>query len=212
MRPNERPHRLTNRTVAISKPELVTLALGELGAASDPVDTEDVAVKAHELAPTAFAWRRYPEHINLELVRVALVDASRAKSGSLAHGRGRGGWVLTDEGVAWLGRNRERLLAALERPSHTGAVKVKQPETQHRERERIRLTRLDAWRKWTMSLDVSDAEASSVFRVDQYTAANTRLTKVRALRQLFEGDSELEPFLTEMARRITPSTHEKETS
>ncbi len=212
MGPNERGRGSSPRTVAISKPELVTLALGELGAAREPVDTEDVAVKAHELAPTAFAWRRYPEHINLELVRVALVDATRAKSGSLAHGRGRGGWVLTDYGVAWLDRNRERLLSALGRPSHTGAVKIKQPETQHRERERIRLTRLDAWRKWGVDLDVSDAEASSVFRVDQYTAANTRLTKVRALRQLFDGDPELEPFLTEMALRTAPPAREKETS
>lgn len=210
MRPNERGRRSGTRTVAISKPELVTLALGELGAAGEPVDTEDVAVKAHELAPAAFAWRRYPEHINLELVRVALVDASRAKSGSLAHGRGRGGWVLTDHGVAWLERNREPLLAALGRPTHMGAVKIKQPETQHRERERIRLTRLDVWRKWGMGLDVSDAEASSVFRVDQYTGANTRLTKVRGLRHLFAGDPELEPFLAEMARRITTAA-DKET-
>lgn len=212
MRPNEQGGGSGNRTVAISKPELVTLALGELGAADEPVDTEDVAVKAHELAPTAFAWRRYPEHINLELVRVALVDASRAKSGSLAHGRGRGGWVLTDHGVAWLDRNRERLLEALGSPSHTRAVRIKQPETQHRERERIRITRLDAWRKRGTGLDVTDAEASSVFRVDQYTTANTRLTKVRALRQLFKGDAELDTFLTEMAGRIAPSAHEKETS
>lgn len=120
--------------------------------------------------------------------------------------------MLTDEGVAWLDRNRERLLTALGSPSHMGAVRIKQPETQHRERERVRLMRLDAWRKWGAGLDVTDAEASSVFRVDQYTAANTRLTKVRALRQLFEGDLELGQFLTDMAGRIAPLAQEKETS
>jgi len=34
-------------------PSLVTIALSELGGAQRPVDTEEIAVKAHELAPTA---------------------------------------------------------------------------------------------------------------------------------------------------------------
>jgi len=186
----------------LSKPELVTLALGELGADHHPVDTEDVAVKARELAPTAFAWRLYPQHINLELVRVALVDASRVKSGSLVQGRGRGGWMLTDQGVAWLQVNRDRLLIALGRSSGPGGVKIKQPETQHRERERIRLTRSDAWRKWSSGSVASVAEASNVFRIDQYTSEHNRLAKVRTLRQLFTGDSDLDHFLLEMAALI----------
>ena len=185
----------------VSKPELVTLALGELDAASRPVDTEDVAVKAHELAPTAFAWRKYPEHINLELVRVALVDASRPKSGGLAQGRGRGGWVLTDAGVSWLTANRSRLLASLGRRPEAGGARVKQPETLHVERERIRVTRSDAWRKWSNGIDVTDHDAEGVFRVDHYTAENTRTTKVRALRDMFAGDPQLGPFLDAMAER-----------
>lgn len=187
------------RAIAISKPELVTLALGELGAGERPVDTEDVAVKAHELAPTAFAWRRFPEHINLELVRVALVDASRPKPVPLAQGKGRGGWLLTDQGVTWYAANKDRLLAALKRPTESGAVKVKQPETQHRERERIRVARTDAWRHWVADDPVTSQQASAVFRVDQYTSPHNRLTKVRGMRLLFEGDQELESFLEEMA-------------
>jgi hypothetical protein len=193
----------------LSKPELVTLALGELGADHHPVDTEDVAVKARELAPTAFSWRLYPQHINLELVRVALVDASRGKSGSLAQGRGRGGWMLTDLGVAWLQENRDRLLIALGRSSELGGVRVKQPETQHRERERIRLTRSDAWRKWSSGLEASVSEASNVFRIDQYTSEHNRLAKVRVLRQLFAGDSDLDRFLSEMAGLISTSTSQE---
>jgi len=133
--------------IRISKPELVTLALGALGGAHQPVDTEDIAIRAYGLASTAFAWRRYPNRINLELVRVALVDASRPKTGSLVHGRGKGGWVLTDQGVSWFSANSDSLLEALGQPSGISRAKVKQPETQHRERERIRLTRSDAWRK-----------------------------------------------------------------
>jgi hypothetical protein len=167
-------------SVAISQPDLVTLAVSELGGASRAIDTEEVAVKARELSPRAFAWRLYPEHINLELVRVALVGASRA---SLVQGRGRGGWVLTDRGVEWIRIRRERLLSALGKTGVEGSARVKQPETQHRERERIRIGRSDAWHKWN---------------ADQYTSATNRLTKVRTLRVLFAGDPDLGQFLDAM--------------
>jgi len=159
--------------ISVSKPELVTLALALLGGADQPFDTEDIAVKAHELAASAFAWRRYPDRINLELVRVALVDASRAKSGSLVQGRGRGGWLLTNQGVAWFSVHGESLLAAFGNPGSGTEAKVKRPETQHRERERIRLTRSDAWIKWTAGVSPSASEASSVFRIDSIQALTT---------------------------------------
>jgi hypothetical protein len=196
--------------ISISKPELVTLALGVLGGADRPFDTEDVALKAHELAATAFAWRNYPERINLELVRVALVDATRPKTGSFVQGRGRGGWVLTDRGVSWFSKHGESLLAALHQPAGASKAKVKQPETQHRERERIRLTRSDAWRKWTTGGLVSPVEASSVFRIDLYTLSNARLTKTRGLRQLFEGDPELDPFLAAMATLLQQASADED--
>jgi len=188
--------------VTISKPDLVTLALGELGGAQHAVDTEDVAIKARELHPGAFAWRRYPEHINLELVRVALVDATRA---SYVQGRGRGGWVLTDLGVEWAQANTSRLLGALGHSGGSGAARVKQPETMHRERERMRLGRTDAWLKWRENLAVTPQEAAAVFRVDQYTLDAHRLTKVRSLRDLFYGDPDFQQFLEAMSLRVSTS-------
>ncbi len=172
-------------SVAISQPDLVTLAVSELGGANRAIDTEEVAVKARELSPHAFAWRLYPEHINLELVRVALVGASRA---SLVQGRGRGGWVLTDRGVEWIRICRERLLSALGKTGVEGSARGRPPETPHRERERIRIGRSDAWHKWNARATVNAQEACAVFRVDQYTSASNRLTKVRTLRVLFAGD------------------------
>jgi hypothetical protein len=186
--------RMGSRTGAISKPELVTLALGELGAGQRPVDTEDVAVRSHELSPVAFAWRRYPQHINLELVRVALVGATRM---NFVKGRGRGGWVLTDEGLAWFLRNRDRLVPALQGENPRGLVK--QTEPAHRERERLRIGRTEALHKWRLGEPVSSTEASAVFRVDQYTVETTRVTKIRALRDLFADDIELGPFLDAMS-------------
>jgi hypothetical protein len=189
-------------SLQISKPELVTLAVGELDGARNPVDTEDVAVRAHGLAPTAFAWRRYPTFVNLELVRVALVDASRPKSGQTVQGRGRGGWLLTDAGVTWYKANRDRLLSALGAPSSGGGATVKQPESAHRERERIRVKGTVAWKKWSAEVPVGPIEGSQVFRVDQYTTTHNRVIKVRALLELFEGDAELGTFLREMAAGV----------
>src|SRR5258708_38983805 len=51
-----------------------------LGGASRSIDTEAVAVKRHELAGSLFSWQKYKEQINLELVRVSLSDAKKAKS------------------------------------------------------------------------------------------------------------------------------------
>ena len=186
---------MTGTDLTISQPELVTLALNELGGSRKAIDTEDIAVQARELSPVAFAWRRYPQHINLELVRVALVGATRMH---YVKGRGRGGWVLTDEGVAWVARNREQLMTALGTPGRDGGP-VKQTETAHRERERLRIGKTDALQKWRIGVAVTSSEASAVFRVDQYTVETTRLTKVRALRDLFEDDPELGPFLQAMS-------------
>src|SRR2546422_2691079 len=99
--------------------EVVTLAVFLLGGDQRPVDTEDVAVKAHELAPGRFAWRKYPDQINLELIRVFLSDAKKPKNGAMLDGSGDTGWSLTPAGLQWakkaagsfpgrdLGRRRE---------------------------------------------------------------------------------------------------------
>ena len=79
-----------NLTDPLRQYHVVTAALHQLGGGSRAVDTEDVAVRSFELAPYLFAWQKYPEQINLELVRVALSDAKKPKNGGLTSGSGRG--------------------------------------------------------------------------------------------------------------------------
>ena len=74
------------------------LALYDLGGTRRAVDTEDVAMRAAEIAPRAFRWKKYPEQINLESVRLALKHnaedtPSRVVGGIL------GGWQLTADGL-----------------------------------------------------------------------------------------------------------------
>src|SRR5437660_4246482 len=82
--------------------ELVTWAVYLLGGDQRRIDTEDVAVKSFQLAPHRLAWRKYPEQINLELVRVYLSNAKKAEHGSLLTGSGRTGWSLTQKGLMWI--------------------------------------------------------------------------------------------------------------
>lgn len=182
----------------ITKPELVTLAVAALGGDSGPVDTEDVAMAAHGLALGAFGWRKYPEQINLELVRVALVDASRVRGGGYVQGSGRNGWVLTDTGLQWVSRHGDRLHERLNVDGPAAGRVVKKPQPRPQVAQRSRLIRSDAYAAWSEGADIPPAAAASLFRVDQYTPAQTRMLKIRNLQSMFAGDRELERFLTEM--------------
>ncbi|MFZ2068557.1 MAG: hypothetical protein WAV27_21505, partial [Xanthobacteraceae bacterium] len=52
--------------------EVVVLATYLAGGRTSYTDTEDIAVKANEIAPGRFAWRKYKEQINIETVRKRL--------------------------------------------------------------------------------------------------------------------------------------------
>ena len=127
-----------------SQLEIVTLAVFLLGGARRPVDTEDVAVRAHELAPDRFAWRKYPEQINLELIRVSLSDAKKPKNGPMVDGSGDTGWSLTPAGLQWARKAAASIEGSdLGRPredSRRGGV-----EEQRWRRERDRILRTKAW-------------------------------------------------------------------
>lgn len=81
--------------------EIVTLAAYLIGGDTQYVDTEDVAVKANEIAPGRFTWRKYPDQINIENVRAFLSDAKKQKNGGYLRGAGKDGWLLTESGVAF---------------------------------------------------------------------------------------------------------------
>ncbi len=72
----------------LSNHEIVTVAVYILGGISGAVDTEDVAIKANELAPGRFSWKKYPTQVNLEVVRVYLSDAKKPSKGAYLLGSG----------------------------------------------------------------------------------------------------------------------------
>jgi hypothetical protein len=173
----------------------VTLAVHLLGGRDRYVDTEDVAMKTHELAPGRFSWRKYPDQINLELVRVRLSEAKSAKHGAMLRGSGTRGWTLTAKGLKWasqiagdptnlhtqIGQERER----------GGSV-----DAQRIDRERARLLATPAWTKWSSDRDqISARDAQEVFRLDSYATDDLRLSKVDRLRKIFINDAATLEFL-----------------
>jgi len=108
-------------TPEASNVDIVVIALGRLGGAAQKVSTEDIAVKAHTLAPDRFAWKspQYRQYPDKDLVRVTLMDAAKPKYGARVTGRygnpstgqSMDGWRLTPAGVDWLQEAGNRLLA-----------------------------------------------------------------------------------------------------
>lgn len=114
---------------SMSNVHLVTIAVGNLGGYEKRVDSEDIAIHVNELAPGKFTWRKYPEHIDIQVVNQALQDARRKRNGALVVGTGAKGWMLSKAGMEWfkhikitdgsrtgnsLGLRRDSLLASQE--------------------------------------------------------------------------------------------------
>ena len=181
------------------------MAVYLLGGDQHAVDTEDAAIKAQELAPGRFSWRKYPEQINLELVRVYLSDAKKPEKGGLLLGSGRTGWSLTKAGLNWarqaaqqsLGKDLTRSRAQ----SKAGSI---DENRWRRERGRIQLS--PAWKHWVgRNQGPTAREAAEVFRIDSYAVGPIREKKITRLLSMFDEDQEIAPFLNRMAQLLTQS-------
>lgn len=177
-----------------SQAEVVTIAVYRLGGAQRAIDTEDIAVEAHRIAPGRFAWKKYPDQINLELIRVFLSDAKKNEN-KLVIGSGRTGWRLTQRGLKWAQRASNAV-------SEVGAGRSRAQsrggsiDEQRWRRERSRIVATRAWEIWTSGVrNIPTVEAKQVFRIDSYARGELREAKITRLRAMFSDDRELGPFL-----------------
>lgn len=181
----------------LSNIEVVVLAVYALGGDRASVDTEDAAMKANELAPGRFTWRKYPGQISLEHVRVFLSDAKKPKYGGLLAGDGTKGWRLTATGVDWASQHAGRAVAG-----SAGRRRVDRDLERRRKNETARIRELPAWVRFRAGEDVSLREAEAVFRVGDYVQGPRRHELVDRGRTLFAKDEELRPFVEAMARIV----------
>jgi len=185
----------------LRKPHVAVLALADLGGAERWVDTEDIAVRARELAPEAFSWRKYPDQIDLDGVRVALYDAAKPSYGGLVEGSVRTGWSLSPPGVEWARRNGRSIRRRLG-TREPGRRDERRAETRKRALERGRIRRLVAWNAWSAGRAVNRRQAGAVFRIDSETPAREIHLKVQRMIDLLGEDPELGRFVGEMARIV----------
>lgn len=157
------------------------LALYDLGGSRHAVDTEDVAMRAAEVAPKAFRWRRYPEQVNLEAVRLALKDN---KKEAFVTGGVRDGWQLT--------------LAAVRRCEvFRGGAEVSEPDTGLIRRSAA----FRAWRKGGVEV-VTTLQIMDLLRVNEYFPTAKRRQRVVAFLNAAGSDTELSRFAAALQHRF----------
>lgn len=123
---------------SLSNYQIVTIAIALLGGDSEHKDREDIALKADEIAPGKFSWRKYPDRIDLEAVSVAIRDAKKAKYGELVTGNTSRGWMLSKNGLRWiLSLNQQEKNITQQLEEKKGAIAI----TQQNERDRLYRTR-----------------------------------------------------------------------
>ena len=187
--------------------ELVTLAVYLVGGDTREVDTEDVAVKANELAPGRFGWRKYKDQINIEIIRAFLSDAKKVKYGALLAGTGASGWLLTNSGVAFAKKNVHRVIKSAESVERLGAE-----ERRRRKREQARVAASEAFQKYATGDQerVTIREAEAIFRLNEYILGEARRKKVLRIVNALAEDKEVGGavrFFAELALTETAHDH-----
>src|SRR5690349_14423232 len=97
------------KTGSLALHEIVAVATYLAGGDRKPVDTEDIAIKADEIAPGRFSWRKYKKQIDLELVYKHLWDLTKADKGAYVSGSKSDGWLMTLAGTAFAEESVGRL-------------------------------------------------------------------------------------------------------
>jgi len=181
---------------ALSNHQIVVIAAYLVGADAQRVDTEDIAVKANEIAPRRFTWRKYPEQINIETVRKRLWDACKPDKGGYILGSEKDGWLLTEAGVRFARQSGKIIAGSRKRLSLRERTRLRI--------ERERLLTSDAFLKY-QSRDggsITKRDAECFFRIDNYVKGEARERKLLRILNAFEDDAELGPVVRRFAAMV----------
>ena len=187
----------TDETKELANHEIVTLAVYLLGGDSHDVDTEDIAVKANELAPNRFTWKKYHDQINIDTVRKRLWDAKN--KGGFLNGSEKEGWLLTPAGLKFA---RKLATGVTELNLAKGRMTLK--DKQSRRSERARLLSTPAFLSFrTNGIEgVRKQDAETFFRLDSYVVGSLRERKVLRIINMFQDDPELGKAVRQLAEKV----------
>ena len=181
-----------------SNHEIVTLSLYLLGGSTTTVDTEDIAVKANEIAPGKFTWRKYPDQINIDTVRVALSDAKKKAKGVLVAGSHKG-WMLTEAGHEYGKKNVVLLKTAQTTPRSRSPQERKWYRSQ-----RLRMLASQAFEKFSAgdSEGITARAAADFFRIDDYIVGESRKRTLNRIVNAFGQDPELGAAVRALTKKL----------
>ena len=184
---------------ALSNHEIITLAAFFLGADEKAIDSEDIAIKAFELASDRFSWKKYPENIDIFAVRSALSDARKKKNGCLLLGKDESGWRLSADGL-----KRARELVGAFSSHIAGPPRISKEKKRQVSIERARLLSDPAFTKLTSGdhEGLTKTEAERIFRLNEYIDGPRRIEKIERLRLMFVDDKNLSPHIEYAARML----------
>jgi hypothetical protein len=179
--------------------EVVVLATYLAGGKTAYTDTEDIAVKANDIAPGRFTWRKYKEQINIETVRKRLWDATKADKGGYLIGSERDGWLLTQTGLKFCKKHLRKL-----QNTDASSTRHSQREQTWISRERLRMLAEPAYQKFAAGRikSISPVEAERFFRVDDYVVGAARKTKVARSIAAFGADPQLGEAIIRVAELV----------
>jgi hypothetical protein len=169
----------------LSNQQIVVIAAYLVGGDSKRIDTEDIAVKANEIAPGRFMWRKYPQQINIDTVRKRLWDACKPSKGGYILGSEKEGWILTEAGVTFARKSVDAVTGSKKRLS------LKERNWLRLERERLLST--DAFRKYNKQDEgvITKRDAEGFFRIDNYVKEEAREQKILRVLNAFGEDFEI---------------------
>lgn len=179
--------------------EIVTLAVYLLGGESKLVDTEDVAVKANELAPGLFTWRKYKDQISFDHVRRQLADARAKENVAYLVGSVPRGWQLTPKGLDFA---RSLSDSFGEHSRRTSRIDSKEQMRLRLERERMRSSKAYAKYNSGAASDISIVDANAFFRIDEYVPSQIREGKLLRIQNNFADDSEFAELIRLLLLKI----------
>ena len=184
------------RTTNLPQSDIVAVAAYLAGADRRHTDTEDIAVKADEIAPGRFSWRKYKSQIDLELIYKHLWDLTKPDKVQYVTGSKNDGWLLTLEGTSFAERTLEKL-----KDLEPARERRPKKEENWMKRERARMLGEPAFLKVRdgRTAELTQSEAERFFRLDDYVIGSARARKIQQAENAFHDDPELGPALSKIS-------------
>ena len=167
--------------------EIAVMAIYRLGGMLHHIHLEDVAITAAELAPKSFRWKKYPEQVDKESVRLALKNELKNEQGRI-FGSIKNGWMLTPYGFSWCMVN-------------VGPINPTFMKSINEEIVRVKRSKLFAKIVANKSIEILPAEVNEFLRVDEYFSMRNKTERVLLLRNISVLDAKLQKVMDILLQR-----------